>query len=131
MMEPRVLEARIQKQFAPAAGSLADPSALDVALESPAGFTILFGASGAGKTTLLNCIAGIVRPDSGRVTASGTILFDAERRVCLPAAQRRVGYVFQDLALFPHLTAEQNIGYGLGKLDRQEQKSRTESILSS
>ncbi len=130
-MEPRVLEARIQKQFAPAAGSLADPSALDVALESPAGFTILFGASGAGKTTLLNCIAGIVRPDSGRVTASGTILFDAERRVCLPAAQRRVGYVFQDLALFPHLTAEQNIAYGLGKLDRQEQKSRTGSILSS
>jgi len=130
-MEPRVLEARIQKQFAPAAGSLADPSALDVALESPAGFTILFGASGAGKTTLLNCIAGIIRPDSGRVTASGTILFDAERRVCLPTAQRRVGYVFQDLALFPHLTAEQNIAYGLGKLDRQEQKSRTGSILSS
>jgi molybdate transport system ATP-binding protein len=128
--EPPVLEACIQKQFAPSAGSSGSAS-LDVAMEASEGFTILFGASGAGKTTLLNCIAGICRPDSGRIAVSGTVFFDAEKRFSLPVAQRRVGYVFQDLALFPHLTAEQNIGYGLAKLDRQDQKTRTNAILSS
>jgi molybdate transport system ATP-binding protein len=125
-----MLEARIQKQFAPSAASSGSAS-LDVAMEASEGFTILFGASGAGKTTLLNCIAGISRPDSGRIAISGTIFFDAEKDFGLPVAQRRVGYVFQDLALFPHLTAEQNIAYGLSKLDRQNQKTRTDAILSS
>lgn len=126
-----VLEANIQKRFAPAAGSSGEPSALDVAFESPAGFTILFGASGAGKTTVLNCIAGMVRPDAGRIVADETVLFDAKQHVCLPVARRRVGYVFQDLALFPHLTVEQNIAYGLADLSREEQKTRTDSVLSS
>ena len=125
-----MLEARIQKQFAPSAGSSGSAS-LDVAMEASEGFTIVFGASGAGKTTLLNCIAGISRPDSGRIAVSGTVLFDAEKRFSLPVAQRRVGYVFQDLALFPHLTAEQNIAYGLAKRDREDQKTRTDAILSS
>src|SRR5258708_36742757 len=91
-------------------------------MEASEGFTIVFGASGAGKTTLLNCIAGISRPDSGRIVVSGTVFFDAEKRFSLPVAQRRVGYVFQDLALFPHLTAEQNISYAsrswIGKIRR-------------
>jgi len=100
-------------------------------MEASEGFTIAFGASGAGKTTLLNCIAGISGPDSGRIVVSGTVFFDAEKRFTLPVAQRRVGYVFQDLALFPHLTAEQNIAYGLAKLDREDQKTRTNAILSS
>jgi len=130
-----VLEARIQKRFAPVAGSssgsLEEASALDVAFDTPPGFTILFGASGAGKTTVLNCIAGMVRPDAGRIVADDTVLFDAEQRIHLPVARRRVGYVFQDLALFPHLTVEQNIAYGLANLDRQEQKTRTDSVLSS
>lgn len=104
---------------------------LDVAFYAPEGFTIVFGASGAGKTTLLNCIAGIARPDVGRIAVGGRVLFDAEQRLCLSVAQRKVGYVFQDLALFPHLTAEQNIVYGLAKLDRREQHSRTGEILSS
>jgi molybdate transport system ATP-binding protein len=125
-----VLEARIQKQFAPPDGSSGSAS-LDVAVEASEGFTILFGASGAGKTTLLNCIAGIARPNSGRIAVGGAVFFDAEKRFSLPAAQRRVGYVFQDLALFPHLTAAQNIAYGLAKLDRQDQKTRTDAILSS
>ena len=125
-----VLEARVQKRFAASLDSRED-SALDVALVAPPGFTILFGASGAGKTTLLNCIAGIVHPDSGRVVAGDAVFFDDERRACLPVSQRRVGYVFQDLGLFPHLTAEENIAYGLSKLNRRERESRTEAILAS
>ena len=125
-----MLEVRIQKQFA-SAGPASNGSALDVAFEAAEGFTIIFGASGAGKTTLLNCIAGIARPAAGRIAVGGRVIVDLERRVCLPVAQRRVGYVFQDLALFPHLTAEKNIAYGLAKLDRREQRSRTDAILSS
>jgi molybdate transport system ATP-binding protein len=120
-----VLEVRIQKQFAGAG------SALDVAFEAPEGFTIIFGASGAGKTTLLNCVAGIARPEAGHIAVGGRVIFDLERRLCLPVAQRRVGYVFQDLALFPHFTAEQNVAYGLAKLDHHKQRSRADAILSS
>src|SRR5882762_5198507 len=127
---PPVLEARIQKRFVPSAGSSGSAS-LGVGLVATERITIVFGASGAGKTTLLNCIAGISGPDSGRIVVSGTVFFDAEKRFTLPVAQRRVGYVFQDLALFPHLTAEQNISYGLAMLDRQNQKARTDAILSS
>ena len=130
-----VLEARIQKKFverrSQANDSVASAAMLDAAFNAPAGFTILFGASGAGKTTLLNCIAGIAHPDAGRIVADGRVLFDAEQRLCLPIEQRRVGYVLQDLALFPHLTAGQNIAYGLAHLDRREQRSRSAEILAS
>jgi molybdate transport system ATP-binding protein len=119
-----VLEACIQKQFA-------DRLALDVAFEAPAGFTIVFGASGAGKTTLLNCVAGLARPNAGRIAASGRVFFDDARRLFLSVAQRKVGYVFQDLALFPHLTAEQNIAYGLAHLDRSTQQRCVSAILAS
>ena len=129
-MGPPVLEVLVQKKFGSRHNS-SEALTLDVALEAPPGFTILFGASGAGKTTLLNCIAGIAQPDAGRVAVENAVFFDSERRVCLPIAQRRVGYVFQDLALFPHLTTEENIAYGLAKLNRQEQKSRTEAILAA
>jgi molybdate transport system ATP-binding protein len=130
-----VLEVRIQKQFASAETALKESAsngyALDVAFEAPEGFTIVFGASGAGKTTLLNCIAGIARPEAGRIAVGGRVIFDLERGLCLPVSQRRVGYLFQGLALFPHLTAEQNIAYGLAKVDRREQRSRADAILSS
>jgi molybdate transport system ATP-binding protein len=120
-----VLDVSIRKQF------LNEGAGLDVVFKAPAGFTIVFGASGAGKTTLLNCIAGLARPESGRIAIGDRVLFDADRRICVPAAERRIGYVFQDLALFPHLTAEKNIAYGLAKLDQSEQQSRTQSILES
>ena len=92
------------------------------------GVTILFGASGAGKTALLDCIAGLATPDEGRIAVGDRVLFDAERRINLPVQRRGVGYVFQDLALFPHLTAEENIGYGLGGAER---KKRTAEVLES
>lgn len=79
----------------------------------PSGITILFGASGAGKTTVLDCIAGLQIPDSGTVKIGDTALFDAAQRTNVPVQRRGIGYVFQDLALFPHLSAEENIAYGL------------------
>lgn len=87
---------------------------LDLNFDAPAdGITILFGPSGSGKTTTLRAIAGIITPDEGRITLDEQIFFDSGRRVNLPIQKRRVGFVFQDYALFPHLTAEQNVAFGL------------------
>jgi len=104
---------------------------LDLDFHAPEGFTIVFGASGAGKTTLLNCIAGLVRPNAGRIAVSETAFFDSDENLCLPTEGRRVGYVFQDLALFPHLTVERNIAYGLAGLKRDDQAKRVDAILTS
>src|SRR5262249_46460986 len=82
---------------------------LDVALAVGPGITILFWASGAGKTSLLDCIAGLTTPDSGGVMVAGRTVFDSERGIDLPVRDRRIGYVFQDLALFPHLSVEENV----------------------
>ena len=86
---------------------------LDVEFTVPAGVTVVFGPSGAGKTTILECIAGLVAPDSGSVAVAGEVLFDSAGQVSTPAQLRRVGYVFQDLALFPHMTVAENIGFGV------------------
>jgi molybdate transport system ATP-binding protein len=74
--------------------------------------TCLFGRSGAGKTTLVNAIAGLVRPQSGRIVAAGTVLVDTEARVFVPPHRRRIGYVFQEGRLFPHLSVRQNLLFG-------------------
>ena len=105
--------------------------ALEVEFSAAPGFTILFGASGAGKTTLLDCVAGLTRPESGRITVAGQVLFDAEKRINLPVAKRRVGYVFQNLALFPHLTVEQNVQYGLMHLPYGGRAERSSAILQA
>ena len=76
------------------------------------GATALFGPSGAGKTSLINMIAGLVRPDRGRITLDDDVLFDSATRVDLPAWRRRIGYVFQDGRLFPHLSVKHNLTYG-------------------
>jgi molybdate transport system ATP-binding protein len=86
---------------------------LDVAFRADVGITILFGQSGSGKTTTLRTIAGIVTPDSGRISIGEDIYFDSITGENLSIQKRRVGYVFQDYALFPHLTAEQNVAYGI------------------
>jgi molybdate transport system ATP-binding protein len=104
---------------------------LEVDFQSAPGFTILFGPSGAGKTTLLDCIAGITTPETGRIVLSDRILFDAAQRINLPVAKRRVGYVFQHLALFPHFTVEKNIQYGLADLPQAERTARSSAILQA
>jgi len=100
---------------------------VDFALQR--GITILFGASGAGKTTLLDCIAGLRMPETGCVSVSGEILFDSERPIFVPATHRKVGYVFQDLALFPHLSVESNVAYGLSDVPALERKPRVARML--
>ena len=104
---------------------------LDIALRIPAGISILFGPSGAGKTTLLDLIAGLRTPDAGRIAVRDRLLFDAEQGIDLPARQRRVGYVFQDLALFPHLSVTENVAYGLTRVKATERGRRVEAALES
>lgn len=84
-----------------------------MAFDAAGGITILFGQSGSGKTTTLRAIAGIITPDSGRISIGEEVYFDAARRTNLSIQKRHVGYVFQDYALFPHMTAAQNIAYGI------------------
>ncbi|HXA65537.1 MAG TPA: ATP-binding cassette domain-containing protein, partial [Bryobacteraceae bacterium] len=100
-----------------------------VEFQAAPGFTILFGPSGAGKTTLLDCVAGLATPDSGRISVGDRILFNVAKRTDLPVAKRRVGYVFQNLALFPHLTVEQNVQYGLAHLPQSERTAQASAIL--
>lgn len=123
-----ILEVDVQKRF----GGRAQPRfLLHVQFLAPPGITILFGASGAGKTTLLNCIAGLVHPDSGYLALGGSTLFDSRTRLDVAPQRRNVGYVFQTLALFPHLSAEENIAYGLVQLAPDERRSRVREILKS
>jgi molybdate transport system ATP-binding protein len=105
------------------------PFILDAEFEAAPGFTILFGASGAGKTTLLDCVAGIATPDTGKISLGGRVLFDSAHAIILPVAQCRCGYVFQNLALFPHMTVEQNVSYGLTELPKTERHRRSDAIL--
>ena len=119
------LEVRIRKRFPNPEGTFS----LNVHFRALAGFTILFGASGAGKTTLLDCVAGLTEPDEGRLTAGGEDLYDSEKKTNVPAWRRNIGYVHQDLALFPHMTAEENVGYGLQKLGASERHRRSREML--
>jgi len=85
---------------------------LRAAFQAPPGVTAVFGASGAGKTTLVHAVAGLLRPDRGRITCDGTVLCDTAAGQWLPPHRRRIGYVFQEGRLFPHLTVRQNLLYG-------------------
>jgi molybdate transport system ATP-binding protein len=76
------------------------------------GVTALFGPSGAGKTSIINMIAGLVRPDDGRITLGDTVLFDAAAKIDIPVHRRHIGYVFQEGRLFPHLSVAHNLAYG-------------------
>jgi molybdate transport system ATP-binding protein len=85
----------------------------DVSLRSDARVLALFGHSGAGKTSVLDAIAGLLAPREGRVAIDGEVLLDTALDVSIPVAQRRIGYVFQDGRLFPHLDVRQNLHYGM------------------
>ena len=115
------LEARIRKQLG--------EFVLDVGFRAACGFTIVFGPSGSGKTTLLDCVAGLVRPDKGRIQVGECVFYDSSSHTDMPVAKRRVGHVFQSLALFPHLTVEQNVGYGLARFPRATCDARVGSML--
>src|SRR6201993_3350155 len=85
---------------------------LAASFESEGRVTGLFGASGAGKTSLINMIAGLLTPDRGTITVDGETLDDTSARLHIPPYRRRIGYVFQDARLFPHLNVRQNLDYG-------------------
>jgi molybdate transport system ATP-binding protein len=85
---------------------------LEAAFASASGITAVFGASGCGKTTLVNIIAGLIRPDFARISVGDTVLVDTARGINLPPHRRRIGYVFQEARLFPHLSVESNLAYG-------------------
>jgi molybdate transport system ATP-binding protein len=104
---------------------------LDIELKAPPGVTILFGASGAGKSLTLECIAGIITPDSGRIAINGSCLFDSDRKINVPIRSRRVGYVFQNLALFPHLTVRENVEFGMRRVSRTERVERASEIMTA
>jgi len=104
---------------------------LEVDFALSPGVTILFGASGAGKTTLLDCLAGLIRPNSGHIAFANESWFDQRLRINIPVRARGIGYVFQDLALFPHLSVEQNVQYGISRLDASERRARTDAVLES
>ncbi|HEY9037961.1 MAG TPA: molybdenum ABC transporter ATP-binding protein [Roseovarius sp.] len=89
-----------------------DGFAVEAAFEAGPGVTALFGPSGSGKTTLANAIAGLLTPDTGRIALGGDVLLDRARGIFLPAARRRIGVVFQEGRLFPHLTVARNIAFG-------------------
>jgi molybdate transport system ATP-binding protein len=112
-----------------------DGFSLDVEFEAAPGITILFGASGSGKTTTLRSIAGIIRPDSGIIDVDGHTLYDSGhdsgRAIDLPIRKRGVGYVFQDLALFPHLSARQNVEFGMTNLPRRERRERATEVMEA
>jgi molybdate transport system ATP-binding protein len=122
------LSVRVEKEFSSRG---AETFSLQVDLAAPPGITILFGPSGAGKTTLLECIAGLMRPAAGRIAAGERVLFDAMQKIDVPVRRRRVGYVFQTLALFPHLSAAQNVTYGLSHLGAGERREQALAILDS
>jgi molybdate transport system ATP-binding protein len=96
---------------------------LDASLDLPGqGVTVILGPSGSGKTTLLRVLAGLEKPQQGLIQKAGDTWLDTARRICVPPQQRKVGVVFQDYALFEHMTVEANVGFGLGRADKAQQR---------
>jgi molybdate transport system ATP-binding protein len=104
---------------------------LDVEAQFHTGVTALFGPSGAGKSTLLHCIAGLIKPDHGTIALDTEQLFNSERKINVPPHQRKIGIVFQDCLLFPHLSAQGNLEYGQtgDKLTRRQQFEKIVALL--
>ena len=122
-----MIEARIRKTF-PARPDSAGFS-LDVELRAGSGVTVLFGPSGAGKTMVLDSIAGFLRPDEGRILLDDAILFDGAAEVHLSPQARNCGYVFQNYALFPHMSLRQNLAFAAERRPRLERHRRVNEML--
>jgi molybdate transport system ATP-binding protein len=93
-------------------------------------FAVLFGCSGSGKTTALRCIAGLETPDAGTIRINDTVYFDSKRKVNLPPQKRKIGYMFQENALFPHMNVRQNIEFGLKGMSFTEKTDRVDEMLA-
>jgi molybdate transport system ATP-binding protein len=119
------LVARFNKRFA--GGFEIDIDFTQSATES--NVTALLGPSGCGKTTLLRCLAGLTHPDRGEISFSGQSWFSRERRLALPPQQRDIGFLFQEYALFPHLTVAENVGFSLKKHSAQQQRQRVSEMI--
>ena len=104
---------------------------LQVQHEFAEGFTVVFGPSGAGKSTLLDCIAGLLRPDSGTIQLGAEKFVNVQENLSLPPQKRHIGYVFQSLALFPHLSVEENIGYGLTSTNGGDRRQKMAQALAN
>ena len=102
---------------------------LEAAFEGSGGITAIFGASGYGKTTLVNIIAGLIRPDFARISVGGTVLVDTAKGIAMPPSRRRIGYVFQEARLFPHMSVEANLAYGEWFTPRAERYAKRQQIL--
>jgi len=122
-----MLEARIRKTFAPKPDS--PGFSLDVSFQAGAGVTVLFGPSGAGKTLILDSIAGFLKPDEGRAMLDGSILFDGQSGLHLSPQKRNCGYVFQNYALFPHMTLRANLAFAAERRPRLERHRRVNEML--
>jgi molybdate transport system ATP-binding protein len=103
---------------------------LSARFETAGGVTALFGPSGAGKTSIVNMIAGLVRPDRGRIALDDTLLFDSAKGIDVPPHRRRIGYVFQEGRLFPHLSVRQNLDYGRRMSGQPRDASAFERIVA-
>jgi molybdate transport system ATP-binding protein len=104
---------------------------LNVSLTAEAGVTALLGASGSGKSMTLRCIAGVEKPDEGKIVLDGRVLYDSGEKIDLPPQERRVGYLFQRYALFPNMTVLQNIDAGLSReRDARIRQAKRESLIS-
>jgi molybdate transport system ATP-binding protein len=125
-VSPATLVARVRKIRRGDASTL---FVLDVQMEAPPGISILYGPSGAGKSTLLDCVAGLAQPDEGRIAIDGNAIFDSEEQLNVPPQARQIAYVFQNLALFPHMTVEANLAYGLVHEPEQTRDVRVSEIL--
>jgi molybdate transport system ATP-binding protein len=103
---------------------------IDLAFQSDGAMvTALFGRSGSGKTSVINMVAGLVRPDAGRVAVDDRLLFDSRQGIDLPPSKRRIGYVFQDARLFPHYTVRGNLVYGMERTPVSERCIRFDSVV--
>ena len=103
-------------------------------LDCPLGafsLTALVGASGSGKTTVLRCLAGLDAPQAGRIACGTETWFDKARRISLPPQRRGIGYLFQEYALFPHLTVRQNVAFGLGPASSLQKRERVAELLGA
>ena len=102
---------------------------MNCSFDTGSDFAVLFGCSGSGKTTALRCIAGLETPDSGTIRINGTVYFDSRKKINLPPQKRKIGYMFQENALFPHMTVRQNIEFGLKGRSPSEKMERVNEML--